>query len=354
MPDRVFVFVRAACFSIAAIMLASCAIQDGDDFGDDSLFGATDWVGDRSNALTSGQPDGSEARRIAGLNGGNDGARPRAVLDAGRDAALPQNASGDQIETTDNGRQVSFAFVDADIQEFVRVVFDEVLKENVVIDPQLQGRVTLRTPEPVSRGTAMRMIEEVLAINNAEMSRGGGVVRISQRGAAQNSGRVATRVVPIRNIDPNQAKAALQPLAGPTTQIAASAEGKFLSISGPQADIDALTNFVDAVDVDQMRGTSIGLVPLKDAGSKSVAAELNQVFAGSAGFKAIPIDRMNAVLLTGRSKDSIRRATGWINRLDVANRDGRQVYVEPVRNRRATDVATVLAGMLGIRAEGDA
>jgi general secretion pathway protein D len=258
------------------------------------------------------------------------------------------------VTASDDGRLVSLAFVDADIQEFIRVVFDEILRENVVVDPQVQGRVTLRTPEPVSRVTAIQMVEEVLAVNNAEMRRSGGIVRITLRGAALNQGRTVSRIVPIRNIDAEEARAALQPLAGEGTQVTASREGRFLSISGTPDSVEALAGFVDAIDVDKMRGVSLGLVPLRDAGAKSVSMELNEMFGRSAGFRAVPIERMNAVLLTGSSRESIRRATSWIRRLDVANRDGRQVFVEPIRNRRAADVAQVLSGMLGIRSEGGA
>lgn len=267
---------------------------------------------------------------------------------------MPTAPSPAAVTASDDGRLVSLAFVDADIQEFIRVVFDEILRENVVVDPQVQGRVTLRTPEPVSRVTAIQMVEEVLAVNNAEMRRSGGIVRITLRGAALNQGRTVSRIVPIRNIDAEEARAALQPLAGEGTQVTASREGRFLSISGTPDSVEALAGFVDAIDVDKMRGVSLGLVPLRDAGAKSVSMELNEMFGRSAGFRAVPIERMNAVLLTGSSRESIRRATSWIRRLDVANRDGRQVFVEPIRNRRAADVAQVLSGMLGIRSEGGA
>jgi general secretion pathway protein D len=339
--------------AVFAIILSGCATTD-DALDDDGLFGGTDWVGDSASNLTSGRPDGSNSRKLGNLGEqkASSAGSKDAVFDLGRDPQLPANGRPIPVETSDSGKRVSFAFVDADIQEFVRVAFDEILKENVVIDPQVQGKVTLRTPEPVSKATALEMIEEVLSINNAEMRRGNGVVRITQRGAASGQGRVATRIIPIKNIDAEQAKLALQPLATDGAQITASREGRFLSIAGSPQSIDSLAGFVDAIDVDQMRGMSLGLVPLKDAGAKAVSSELNQMFGRASGFRAVAVDRMNAVLITASSKQVIRRATTWIQELDVANRDGRQVFVEPIRNRKAADVAAVLSGMLGITSTG--
>jgi general secretion pathway protein D len=73
------------------------------------------------------------------------------VRGSGRLAGAPRHApSGLQIaQIEDTAAGVTLNFVDADLREVIRAVLEDTLDLNYVIDPNVQGRVTLQTSQPL-------------------------------------------------------------------------------------------------------------------------------------------------------------------------------------------------------------
>lgn len=246
---------------------------------------------------------------------------------------------------------VTLNFVNVDIQEFARVAFDEILKESVVIDPSIQGRITVRTPEPVSRKIAIDILRSALETQGLQLAKTGNVFRISGRAGTQGRGQLNSnvRIVPLTSINAEQARAALQPFTNNQVQISAAADGRALLLSGAQADVEGLAQVVGALDVDQLRTVSFALIPLKEAGAAAVSQELNQMFGtrDTQAFRAMPIQRINGILITARSRETLIRARTWVQKLDQTGRDSRKVQVYQLQNRRAGEVSQLLQGMFG-------
>lgn len=330
-----------------AFFLVSCSSgtssNESNDFG---LFGKM------SPFATSGRPAQGDAQTI----GGSSGANTRfSYTDLGSDSSLGVNRTrGEPVSISDDGAKVSLDFVNTDVQEFVRVVFDEVLKENVIIDPSVSGKITVRTSEPVSRTAALSLVRNVLQMNGASLSKSGAVFRVTGRGAGQGRGQVGEniRIVPLKYLKADQARSALQPFLTSGTEVTAAGDAGYIVISGAPGDLDNLTQVLESLDVDTMSGMSFALVPLKDAGSPAIANELAQMF-GQQGqdFKALPIQRMNAVLIISKNASSVMRAKQWIQKLDQGSVDDRKIHIYPVQHRRAAEIAEILNGMLNTTAD---
>jgi general secretion pathway protein D len=256
-----------------------------------------------------------------------------------------------QVEFDDNGRTVSLNFVDADLQEFIRVVFEEILKATVVVDPALKGRVTVRTATPVTRAVALDMVRQAVQANGASLTQSGGIYRVAARGDQRNARQLgdSVRIVPVRYIGTEEAKTALAPFTQSGVEITAGSGGRYLTLAGAPADLDNLEQVLATLDVDQMSGMSFALLPLREAGATFVANELNQMFAKATdgrGFRTLPITRMNAVLIISPQPSLLKEARKWISHLDHADQDGRRIYVYQIQNRRATDIAKLLANIV--------
>ena len=258
-------------------------------------------------------------------------------------AATPQGDKPIGIEP--GGQKMTLQFVNADIQDFVRSVFDEILHEPVIVDPNIAGKITVRTGEPVDRAAAVDIVRQMLEMNGAELSRQGKVWRISARSGTGRPG-AAARIVPLHNIDAEQARAAVQAFSGGGVNVSALPGNRGLILSGSPAEVEPLVQFAASLDVDQMRGQSFALLPLREAGAVAVAKDMQQVFAAaSKNFQAIPVPRMNAILVIASTPSLIQRAREWTGRLDHGNRTDGRIFVYPVQNRRAADLALVLRKM---------
>src|SRR6185312_6764734 len=106
-------------------------------------------------------------------------------------------------------------------------------------------------------------------------------------------------------------------------------------------------------DVDQLSGTSMALIPLRNATPSAITDELRNIFGTkqSAGdgetIRFMAIDRLNAVMVLTRSAAYLDQARSWIARLDRAgDRNERRVYVYNLQYAKAAQVGQKLQGLL--------
>lgn len=311
--------------------------------------GGREWVGSVSSGagLLGDAPPFLDPNKSGTGNGalGDRSTRPRGFTEHGSDANR-RNADDTSPAISSSG-DISLNFVNVDVQEFARVVFDEILKESVVIDPTIQGKITVRTAEPVSRKAALEIVRSALETHGIRLTRSGNVYRIAGRNNA-GSGGISSNVRSVRltSITAEQARTALQPFTNNQVQISAGADGRSLLLSGAPGDVDGLVQVLGALDVDQLRSVSFALIPLKEAGASAVSQELKQMF-GASNIQVIPIQRINGVLITTHSKSTLARAQAWVRRLDQSGKDSRRVHVYQLQNRRAAEIAQILQGMFG-------
>jgi hypothetical protein len=92
-----------------------------------------------------------------------------------------------QIEAEERPSGIVFNFEGADIKRVVAVVIGKILKENYLIDPNVKGTVTLKTEKPLNRDTVFYMLENVLDLYGAKISRRKGHYRIYPKDAPGSS-----------------------------------------------------------------------------------------------------------------------------------------------------------------------
>jgi type II secretory pathway component GspD/PulD (secretin) len=73
---------------------------------------------------------------------------------------------------------ISFFFDDADIYEVIQTVFGEVLKVNYIVDPKIKGRVNFRTVTPIPRKDVLPVMEIILRLNGIAVVEESGLYRI--------------------------------------------------------------------------------------------------------------------------------------------------------------------------------
>src|SRR5699024_7814603 len=88
----------------------------------------------------------------------------------------------------------TFNFEGAPLHAVVQAILGDMLGQNYVIAPEVQGTVTLATPRPVGAAGALGMLEMVLGWNNARMIYSGGRYNIVPADGALATGTVSPRV----------------------------------------------------------------------------------------------------------------------------------------------------------------
>ena len=273
--------------------------------------------------------------------------------------------------TTQTDGDITLNVVDGELREVVRMVLETALGANYVIDPSVGGSVTIQTTRPLPAKDLVAVLDAVLRMNGAALVQSGDlfqVVPIDQAltaGAIPEVGAVpgagtpgfGVQVVPLRFVSAPELSRLLEPFMPPGGTIQVDATRNLLLLAGSANQLASLRDLISMFDVDWMRGMSFGLFPLKNAAATDLAHELEQIFgsteeetlAGPTRF--VPIERLNAVLVVSPQPAYLDEAETWIEHLDRTS-DGEepQVYVYPVQNARAANLAEVLSGTFGVRA----
>src|SRR5215813_1498635 len=255
------------------------------------------------------------------------------------------------------GDGVELNFEGDDIQNVAKTVLGDTLGISFVVDPRVQGNVTLASTGPIPRKDVLPVFESVLRMSNAAVVHEGNLVKIVPVAEASGTGAV--------NIGAGQAGfgVSIVPLHyTAATTIARTAENflsrpgaikidqarNLLLIQGTTAERQAALDVVAAFDVEWMRNQSVGVYPLKSTSPETMIKELERVFESGDGgqgqgvVRFQPISRMNAVLVVTKNPKFLERATQWVQRLDRSDTSGTTVRVYRLKYASAPQVAKVL------------
>jgi general secretion pathway protein D len=263
---------------------------------------------------------------------------------------------------------ITVNFANAEIREVVNTILGNMLGLTYVIDPRVQGTITLRSARPVPRKAAIGLLEDVLAMNGAALVRDGDVYKvvpladavsapaIVRQGAApvQLDRGYSLHVFPLRYVSAAALLEVVQPLAPPGRVLRVDTERNLFILAATSSEADDFADLLALFDIDWMADKSFGLFPLKHADAENVAAELRRVFAqpeveeGKAGIvDFVPIERLNAVMVITAQESYLERARDWVARLDRGiEADRRQLYVYFVQNGRAQELAEIVGEAL--------
>ena len=288
---------------------------------------------------------------------------------SGSFVAPAQPVAGSPL-TTDATGEITLNVVDAELREVVRLVLQDALGVNYVIDPAVGGRITVQTSRPLPADDLLTVLDSVLRMNGAALVRDGDLYKVVPSDQAISSGPVpemarlpdagtpgfAVRVVPLRFVSAPSMAAVLEPFSPPGGAVRIDAGRNLILLAGLPDQLGTLSSLITMFDVDWLQGMSFGLFPLDSAPAVQLVEELQQIFSSLEGgpleglVDFIPIERLNAVLVVAAQPTYVDQAQVWIERLDrIGEGEDPQIYVYAAQNARATNLADVLSEMFDAR-----
>ena len=346
--------------AVAAILcsLSNCSASDNQRLTGSTLV--TDPVGPvRSADLRAHFPAGTDGR----IDSSSQPSQPLLFPGSATEPASPRpppsdlrTASADS-STIVRGDGVELNFESADIQSVAKSVLGDTLGVNFVVDPRVQGNVTLASTGPISRKDVLPVFESALRMSNVAVVREGDLMKIVPIAEATGTGAVnvgtgqpgfGVSIVPLRYTSAaTLAKTADNFLSRPGA-IKVDTARNLVLIQGTTAERQSVLDVVGAFDVEWMRNQSVGVFPLKATSPETMIRELERVFESSDGGQGQglvqfqPIQRMNAVLIVTKNPKYLERATQWVQRLDRSDTSGTTVRVYRLQYGSAPQVAKIL------------
>ena len=265
---------------------------------------------------------------------------------------------------------VSLNFNRADLVEIIHIIAQQ-LRLTYTIDPEVKGTVTINSAEPLRPEDLLPVFHQLLRMNGAVAVRTGNLYHITQikdgKGLARPLGQsredsFALQIIPVRFFSVAEMKKVLAPFLQPGAEIIENPRGNFLIVMDLPSNIQRLTEIADLIDVQVFAGTRMEIYEPKIASAEELAQEMTKVmqsYAASApqseSFTAqfIPLPRINNLLVISHSEAAWTYARRWLERIDVvAQGSSRRIFIYPVENGKATELADVLNTALGQASSG--
>ena len=356
-PPRIPQFLAA----FAAALLAGCAAPAAFERGGPAVADAPQPVAAAVDAPAAAPvPAAAPAAPAAPVAAAAAAATGGARIEPGTGVFINEAVAARGPGTAQEG-DVVFNFENQPIQAVIKAILGDLLQENYIIAPGVQGNVTFSTSKPINASQARAVLETLLSWNNLALVYRDGRYTVLPTGQAipgnlrPRLGPAATargfevRVVPLKFIAPTEMEKLLAPYVKQGAIVRADNARAMLVLAGTPGELATYLETVEIFDVDWLAGMSIGVFPLERVEAKTMVPELEKVF-GEGGatplagmFRFMPIERMNAVLVITPQPKYLAEAERWLRRLDRGGSEaGAQLYVYYVKNVKAKDLASNL------------
>jgi general secretion pathway protein D len=281
------------------------------------------------------------------------------TVDGGNAGDLSSGAKG--VEQT--GDKFSINVDGADIGEVSKLVLGDTLGFSYLVDPRVQGTITLSTVRPMSANEVLSAFEAALRLSGATLISQGGLYKViplqevlegemgtaqrAQAGAPSVPGYGVT-VIPLRFIAPSNMLELLDSFIARSGTVRASNIGSLLLVRGSGAERQQLVDVVLSFDVDWMRAQTASIALLANSKPADMVSKLQAIFAqdssvsGGNALRVIPLERLNGVVIIATSREKVRRALVWVGRLDRESNTETNYYVYNVQNGDAVSLAKIL------------
>jgi general secretion pathway protein D len=250
------------------------------------------------------------------------------------------------------------------LQQAAKTVLGDLIGVNYVIDPRVEGAITVQTTRPVARSEALEMFQAALAPIGATLVENRGLYRVvptdqgstgtltTGRSAPDSVGGNGVRIVQLRFVSATEVARVLEPMVAKGAIVQADDARNILGLKGSPPEIESMLDTISIFDIDVMKGMSFAVVPVKSPQPEKLVDELKAVFATEregplkGRVRFIANSRLGAILIVTSQQSYLARAQSWVRRLDTkAAGSEPQLHVYQVQNRNAEEIAGILQSM---------
>lgn len=276
----------------------------------------------------------------------------------------------------------SFDYPNANIMDVANAI-SKLTKKNFIMEPGLNGKITIVAPTPVTVAQAWNLFLTALAMNNyTVVPTGNGYLKIRKESSAKNDSietysgayyptadQLITRIVQLKYINAESLKKSLQKFVSKKAgNVEAYENTNSIIISGYGSSVERISRIIEELDKPGFE-ERLEVLPIRHAKAKDIADLIEKIikdgeskkkgsrfrssrFSKGSGGKTenlklvAPDERTNSIIVVG-NKQGIDRIQNLVTRLDypLDPADSGGVYVYYVKHGEAVKIAETLSGI---------
>jgi general secretion pathway protein D len=266
-----------------------------------------------------------------------------------------------QAASADREALYTFAFQDADIALATREVF-EAIGVAYTIDPSVNGKISFRIEQRLSKAQLLQAFEAALAVNDVALVRNGETLLVTAKTKARSA--TGLRVlgdgsrnlgfelvaIPLSFAAPTEVSKALDAIAGKDLVVYSSDTLGLLVLAGGGQELKSALDTIQLLDQSGLQDTRLRWFDLSNASAATVASELETLgkAAGISGLSVLPLKRLNGIMVFARTQKALNDVTPWVYRLDTPTKNtASALWVYHPRNTSAESLGKTLGSVVG-------
>lgn len=268
-------------------------------------------------------------------------------------------------------QQVNFDFEDADLRTVIQAVA-EFTGRNFLVDPRVQGKVTVVAPTPLTPDQAYKVFQSVLEVNGFVTVEADGAIKIvpAEEGKVRDTSvydtggpaggdDMQTRILQLQHVNPERLVPILRPLVPAYGHLAADSESSSLIITDRAANVERIVSIVQRLDR-PVQGGELEVVTLVNASASDMADLLARLYpplppeqsALGGGVLVMQDPRTNSLVIRAdtSTRDEIKKL---LQDLDMPGSDNGDTQVIFLNNADAENLVSVLQEAVGTNATAE-
>ncbi|MFP4560587.1 MAG: type II secretion system secretin GspD [Thiohalorhabdus sp.] len=251
--------------------------------------------------------------------------------------------------------EVNFDFEDADLRAVIQAV-SEFSGRNFLVDPRVEGEVTVVAPTELTEEEALKAFESVLEVNGYMTVQEGGVTKIvpqdegKHRAIEVSEGddddRMVTKVIRLEHVSAERMVPILRPLVPSYGHLVAYPDTAALILTDRASNIERLTSIIERLDKPTEAG-ELEVIPLSNASAKEVGEMLGRLYEDEGGEEneeqvtVLADPRTNSLIIRGRkgTREEIKELADGLDTPTGTEGNTRVIYL---KNADAEDMVEVL------------
>ncbi len=268
--------------------------------------------------------------------------------------AAPSNAAP-EVNVQRSGERHTLNLKAADINVLISTVA-EITGRSFIVDPRVEGRVTVISERPMDTDEVYATFEAVLRTHGYAVVRSGSIDRIVPDAIATREAPAeaatpdspVTRIIPVKHVSALELVNLLRPLLAPEAQLSAHPDSNSLLVSDRAASAERLARIVARIDT--AADAEVEVIALRHANASEVARTLGLLAAPPApgqqasSTRLVADTRTNSVLLSGSRAERLRLRT-LAAHLDTPLSGGDSTQVVYLNYARADELAPILTSV---------
>ncbi len=260
--------------------------------------------------------------------------------------------------------EVNVVFDSADVFEVVKTIFNDLVKEDFILDPAVKGSLTLSINGTYTKNEILDIVSRAMDLAGLSLVNNGKYYYITTKNNSKElinvnkpSGIYAIEILQLNNIDANYFAKNISPFVSKgATVVTLPAINAFI-IYDKKENIKNIKTILGIIDNNVFKDIKFEIFPVKNIKASEAALIINEILKSSdiiskpgvvKNTYVAPLKTTNSILIMTRNDAIFKYVISWLTEIDqVSESETSGVYVYYVENGEAAKIADLLKQLYG-------